>query len=138
MVTNCFPEPITLCILSQKVPYHGTSARNRGNRRIYTPASALNKVPSIGVITMELRLEESHSLKDKRQVVRSLKDRLRRKFNISIAEIDGEGSWQRSTIAAVTVSPSRDYADQLLKSVEEDAASVLGPILVEVTVEWLA
>jgi len=95
-------------------------------------------MPSIGVITMELRLEESHSLKDKRQVVRSLKDRLRRKFNISIAEIDGEGSWQRSTIAAVTVSTSRDYADQLLKSVEEDAASVLGPILVEVTIEWLA
>ena len=94
-------------------------------------------MPSIGVITMELRLEESHSLKDKRQVVRSLKDRLRRKFNVSVAEIDGEGSWQRSTIAAVTVSPSKDYADQLLKAVEEDAAAVLGPILVEVAIEWL-
>ncbi len=87
---------------------------------------------------MELRLEESHSLKDKRQVVRSLKDRLRRKFNVAVAEIDGEGSWQRSTIAAVTVSLSKDYAEQLLKAVEEDAANVLGPILVDVIIEWLA
>ena len=45
-------------------------------------------MPSIGVITLELRLDESHSLKDKRQVVKSLKDRLRGKFNVAVAEID--------------------------------------------------
>jgi len=42
----------------------------------------------IGVLTLELRLENSHSLKDKRHVVQSLKDRLRGKFNVAVAEID--------------------------------------------------
>ncbi len=48
-------------------------------------------MPSIGVLTMELRLDESHSLKEKRHVVQSLKDRLRHKFNVSVAEIAPPG-----------------------------------------------
>ena len=43
---------------------------------------------AIGVITFELRLDDSHSLKDKRHFVKSLKDRLRAKFNVAVAEID--------------------------------------------------
>ena len=60
---------------------------------------------AIGVLTLELRLENSHSLKDKRHVVKSLKDRLRNKFNVSVAEIDYQDLWQRAVVAAVTVSP---------------------------------
>ncbi len=92
---------------------------------------------SIGVLTFELRMEHSHSLKDKRQVVKSLKDRLRHKFNVSVAEIDHQDLWQRATIAAVTISGSRAYAAEMLEAVERDAASLLGPDLVEVTLEWL-
>ena len=61
-------------------------------------------MPTIGVLTLELRIDDSHSLKDKRQVVKSLKDRLRHKFNVSVAEIDYQDLWQRALIAAVTVS----------------------------------
>ena len=43
--------------------------------------------PAIGALTLELRIEDAHSLKDKRHVVRGLKDRLRHKFNVSVAEI---------------------------------------------------
>ena len=93
---------------------------------------------AIGVLTLELRLEDSHSLKDKRHVVRSLKDRLRHKFNVAVAEIDGQELWQRATVAAVTVSPSHDYAEQLLQSVEAEAAALLGPQLTDAVVEWLA
>ncbi len=50
---------------------------------------------TIGVVTLELRIEEAHSLKEKRHVVKSLKDRLRRKFNVSVAEIDDHGSSQQ-------------------------------------------
>jgi len=50
-------------------------------------------VPAVGVITFELRLEDSHSLKDKRHYVKGLKDRLRARFNVSVAEIDGLDSW---------------------------------------------
>jgi len=95
-------------------------------------------VPSVGVLILELRLEESHSLKDKRHYVKSLKDRLRSKFNVAVAEIDHQESWQRGVLAVVTVSGDRAYAEQVLQKVELDAASLLGPLLVGVTTEWLA
>jgi hypothetical protein len=95
-------------------------------------------VPSVGVITLELRLDESHSLKDKRHFVKSLKDRLRTKFNVSVAEIDYQDLWQRGLVAVVTVSPDQAFAEQVLQNVEREAASLLGPMLVGVTTEWLA
>jgi uncharacterized protein len=93
---------------------------------------------SIGVLTLELRLENSHSLKDKRHVVKSLKDRLRNRFNVSVAEIDYQDLWQRSVVAAVTVSSDRVHAEKVLRAVEEDAVAVLGPELAEARPEWLA
>jgi uncharacterized protein len=95
-------------------------------------------VPAVGVITLELRLDGSHSLKDKRHFVKSLKDRLRVKLNVAVSEIDYQDSWQRGLVAAVTVAPDRPYAEKVLQSVEREAASLLGPLLVDVTVEWLA
>ncbi len=92
----------------------------------------------IGVLTLELRLENSHSLKDKRHVVQSLKDRLRNKFNVAVAEIDYQDLWQRAAIAAVTVSSDHTHAEKVLRSVEDEAAAVLGPDLAGATVEWLA
>ena len=94
-------------------------------------------MPSVGVITLELRLDESHSLKDKRQVVKSLKDRLRGKFNVAVSEIDYHDLWQRGLIAAVTVSPDQARAEEVLQNVEREASSQLGPILVGATTEWL-
>jgi len=92
---------------------------------------------SVGVLTLELRLEDAHSLKDKRQVVRSLKDRLRNKFNVAVAEIDGQDLWQRAVLAAVTVSSEREHAEKVLRSVEDEAAALLGGALAGATVEWL-
>ena len=94
-------------------------------------------MPSIGVITFELRLDESHSLKDKRHFVKSLKDRLRSKFNVAVAEIDYQDLWQRGLIAVVTVSSDQMRAEQVLQNVERDAALLLGPLLVGTTTEWL-
>jgi uncharacterized protein YlxP (DUF503 family) len=91
----------------------------------------------IGVLTLELRLENSHSLKEKRHVVESLKNRLRNKFNVAVAEIDHQDLWQRSVIAVVTVSSDRVHSEKVLHSAEEEAASQLGPELVGVEVEWL-
>jgi uncharacterized protein len=95
-------------------------------------------MPSIGVIILELRLDDAHSLKDKRHYVKSLKDRLRGKFNVAVAEIDYQDLWQRGLIACVTVSASKSHAEQVLQNVEREAASLLGPLLVDVTTEWLA
>jgi len=95
-------------------------------------------MPSVGVITFELALNEAHSLKDKRHFVKGLKDRLRTRCNVAVAEIDYQDSWQRGLVAAVTVSPDRAFAEKVLQSAEREAASLLGPLLVDVTVEWLA
>ena len=94
-------------------------------------------MPAIGVLTLELRLETSHSLKEKRHVVQSLKDRLRHKFNVSVAEIANQDLCQRATVAAVTVSSDRTNAERVLLGVEEEAAGLVGPALVEATVEWI-
>jgi uncharacterized protein YlxP (DUF503 family) len=92
---------------------------------------------SIGVLTLELRLETSHSLKEKRHVVAGLKDRLRHKFNVAVAEIDHQDLWQRATLAAVTVAGDHLHAERVLHGVEEDAAAQVGPALVSATVEWI-
>jgi uncharacterized protein YlxP (DUF503 family) len=94
-------------------------------------------MPVIGVLTLELHVEASHSLKDKRHVVKGLKDRLRTRFNVSVAEIDGQESWQRSVVAIATVSSDRIHAEGLLQAVENEAFAILGGNLVGSSVEWL-
>jgi hypothetical protein len=91
----------------------------------------------IGVLTLELRLENSHSLKEKRHVVLSLKEKLRHKFNVAVAEIDFQDLWQRAMLAAVTVSSDQTHAEKVLRGVEDEAESLLGSELVGATVEWI-
>lgn len=82
-------------------------------------------------------MENSHSLKDKRHVVKGLKDRLRRKFNVSVAEIAYQDLWQRALVAVATVSSDHAHGEQVLQGVERDAVEVLGPQLVSAVVEWV-
>lgn len=78
----------------------------------------------IAFLTLELSIEAAQSLKDKRQVVRSLKDRLRSSFNVSVAELDPSSLWNRATIGIVSISDSRDYLDGLMKNVERQATRI--------------
>ena len=91
----------------------------------------------VGVLTLELRIDHAHSLKEKRHVVKSLKDRLRGKFNVSVAEIDDQDLHNSAVIAAAIVSSSREFASQVLQAVEEEAGSQLGHMLIRVNLEWL-
>jgi uncharacterized protein len=75
----------------------------------------------IAVLTLELRIEGAQSLKDKRQVLRSLKDKLRQSFNVSVAELEETNLWQRATIGVVSISSSRDYLSGLMQQVERAA-----------------
>ena len=83
-------------------------------------------------------MANSHSLKDKRQVVKSLKDRLRRKFNVSVAEIEYQDLWQRAAVAVATVSSDRAHAERVLQTVEREAVELLSPQLTGAVVEWIA
>jgi uncharacterized protein len=78
----------------------------------------------IAFLTLDLHIEAAQSLKDKRQVLRSMKDRLRGSFNVSVAELDPSNVWNRATIGVVSVSDSRDYLDGLMKNVERHATRI--------------
>ncbi len=71
----------------------------------------------VGVCTLELEIPASHSLKDKRHVVKSLTARVRQAFNVSIAEVDSLDAWQRATLGIVCVSGDANYARGLLEKV---------------------
>ena len=75
----------------------------------------------IATLTLELAIEHAQSLKDRRQVVRSLKDKLRHSFNISIAELDDALLWNRATLGIVAISSSTAYLCGQLREVENAA-----------------
>lgn len=95
----------------------------------------------IAHLTLEIRMEAAHSLKDKRQVLRSLKDGLRSHFNVAVAELEPSEAWQRATLGVVSISPSRDYLDGLMRNVERQAmriANNAGGEVVDSFVDFLA
>jgi hypothetical protein len=75
----------------------------------------------IATLTLELAIEHAQSLKDRRQAVRSLKDKLRHSFNISIAELDDALLWNRATLGIVAISSSTAYLRGQLIEVEAAA-----------------
>jgi uncharacterized protein YlxP (DUF503 family) len=91
----------------------------------------------IAHLTLDLRIEGAQSLKDRRQVLRSLKDRLRSSFNVSVAEVDPSELWQSATIGVVAISSSRDYLDGLMKQVESAATRIANNHGAEITDSFL-
>jgi uncharacterized protein YlxP (DUF503 family) len=91
----------------------------------------------IAHLTLEIRIEGAHSLKDKRQVVRSVKDGLRTRFNVAVAELDPSDAWQRATLGIVSISSSRDYLDGLMRNVERFAVRTANNSGGEVTDSYL-
>jgi uncharacterized protein YlxP (DUF503 family) len=84
-------------------------------------------------LTLELRIEHAQSLKDRRQVVRSLKDRLRTSFNVSVAELDGAELWNQATVGVVSISASKDYLRGLMENVERSAMKIVNNAGAEIT-----
>lgn len=71
----------------------------------------------VGILTMDLLIPESNSLKDKRQVVKSLLDGIRNKYNVSAAEIDALDIWRKTVIAVACVSNDKSFANSILSKV---------------------
>jgi uncharacterized protein YlxP (DUF503 family) len=72
----------------------------------------------IGVVSWELHLAGAASLKDKRAVVRSMKDRLHNEFNVAVAETGHHDVWQRAELTACTVATDRRHAASVLSSAD--------------------
>jgi uncharacterized protein YlxP (DUF503 family) len=69
---------------------------------------------TVGLCTVELFIPDGHSLKDKRQVLQSLKSRLRDKFNVSVAEIGDQDLWQKSIIGLACIANESAHVNQVL------------------------
>ena len=82
----------------------------------------------VAQLTLEIRIEHAHSLKDRRQVVRSLKDQLRQGFNVSVAELDEAVTWQSATLGVAGISRSRDYLHGLMEEAERAARRMINEL----------
>jgi hypothetical protein len=90
----------------------------------------------IAAMTIELRIEHAHSLKDRRQVVRSLKEKLAHGFNISIAELDESVTWQSASIGIVAISASRDYLSGQMQQVETAVNRIVNDLGAQIADVW--
>ncbi len=72
---------------------------------------------NVGALRVRLRLPENHSLKGKRQVLRSITSQVKNKFNVSIAEIDDQDLWQVATLGVTCVSNDGRHANEILSHV---------------------
>ena len=69
----------------------------------------------IALLTLDIHIPHAQSLKDKRMVIRRVKDRLRSKFNVAVSEVEHQELWQRSQISVVTVGSDDSYVRQTLQ-----------------------
>jgi uncharacterized protein YlxP (DUF503 family) len=91
----------------------------------------------IGVCTIEMHIPASGSLKTKRQSLKSIKDRIRSKFNVSVAEIDHNDLWQKATLAIAAVSNDKSHLNQTLDHVLNLVRSVPDITLLDYHIEIL-
>jgi uncharacterized protein len=90
----------------------------------------------VGVITWELHLAACHSLKDKRHVVKSLKDRLHHRFNVSAAETDHHDLWQRAELTVCVVATDRGHAESVLREADRLVEGADGARIVDTSTSF--
>ena len=73
----------------------------------------------IGLLEIDLFAEEFHSLKEKRRLLSSLKERLKKKFNIAVAESDYQDLWQKAQLSVVSLGPSRAMLENTFTQIED-------------------
>lgn len=80
----------------------------------------------VGRLTLEIYLPYAHSLKEKRAVLRKIRDRLRSRFNVAVAELDHRDVWQHATLGIVSISDSQSFLDALLRDALRESEKILG------------
>ncbi|MBI4166100.1 MAG: DUF503 domain-containing protein [Acidobacteria bacterium] len=91
----------------------------------------------VGILTLEIQIPYSHSLKEKRAVLLKVRDRLRGRFNVAIAELDHQDVWQRATLGIVSISDSQKYLQGLFQQVLAETEKVLGDDVADHNIEFL-
>jgi len=90
----------------------------------------------VGILTARLTIPEARSLKQKRHVLRSVKDRLRNDFNVSVAETGGQDLWQSAELAVAMVGTDRRYVNGALDQAVNMLRTAPGAILAGYEIEF--
>jgi hypothetical protein len=90
----------------------------------------------VGVLTLEIQLPYAHSLKEKRAVLRKMRDRLRARFNVAVAELDHEDVWQHATLGVVSISDSQILLESVFRQVLAESEKILGDDVADHTLEF--
>lgn len=90
----------------------------------------------VAVLSVELHIPYAQSLKDKRMVLRSIKDRLK-KFNVAVAEVAHQDTWQRAGLGVVAISTTAEHVDQELAAVADEIERVEPGLVTRTEVEFL-
>jgi len=90
----------------------------------------------VALLSIELFVPGAQSLKDKRMVLRRIKDRIR-KFNVAVSEVEHQDLWQRAGLAVVTVSTDQQHADRELAAVADEIERVEPGLITRTEVEFL-
>lgn len=91
----------------------------------------------VGILTLEIELPYSHSLKEKRAVLQKIRDRLRARFNVALAELDHQDVWQRATLGVVSISSSQTVLESTFRQVLEESEKILGQDVASHDLEFL-
>jgi len=90
----------------------------------------------IGVVKIQLHLPGAGSLKDKRKIILSLKDKIRGKFNVSIAELEDNDLWQRCTMGMAIISNDTAFANAVLSKAIDLVNNHAEAIVTDIKMEW--
>jgi len=93
---------------------------------------------TVGLLHLRLRIPENHSLKGKRQVLLSLKDRIRQRFNVSVAETEDHEKWQAAALTVACVGVDQVVVDRTLNHVAEFAGRDREAQLPDVQMEFIS
>lgn len=91
----------------------------------------------IAKLTVELSIPHAQSIKDRRQVVRSIKDKLRHSFNVSVAELDDASLWNRATLGVAAISSSAPYLAGQMQEVDKAIQRTADSLSAEVLESWV-
>jgi uncharacterized protein YlxP (DUF503 family) len=78
----------------------------------------------IGVLKLELFFPYAHSLKDKRRILHGFKDRVRKRYNVALAEVDFQDKWQRALLGIVSLNSQQAIVEEILGHVLADALNL--------------
>ncbi|MCB0318011.1 MAG: DUF503 domain-containing protein [Bdellovibrionales bacterium] len=94
-------------------------------------------VAHIGFLVVDLHVPDAQSLKQKRSVIKSIKERIKNNFNVSVAELGEHDKWQRAVIGIIMLGNDKSYVESILSKIRDKISMNPGSHLIDSQIQWL-